>query len=114
MGLLTKLQTLNLGLNQLNALPGTIGNLQELCHLGLSDNRFTRAPGCLARLEKLQKVNLDRNPLTLTPEQPQQDIIPVTAKHYMVTENLLCDNCLKKCQSERSKLQEAEEPEQDT
>ncbi|XP_072312471.1 uncharacterized protein lrrc18b [Eucyclogobius newberryi] len=114
MGLLHKLLTLNLGLNQLDSLPASIGNLKELRHLGLSDNRFTRAPRCLARLENLQKVNLERNPLTSvqTQEHPPQEIIPVTFKHYMVTEKQLCGDCLSRCQNEWSKMKEAEEQQQ--
>uniref|UniRef100_A0A3B4B8X5 Disease resistance R13L4/SHOC-2-like LRR domain-containing protein n=1 Tax=Periophthalmus magnuspinnatus TaxID=409849 RepID=A0A3B4B8X5_9GOBI len=111
MGLLQNLLTLNLGLNQLDSLPASIGNLKELRHLGLSDNRFTQPPRCLSRLKKLQRVNLDRNPLTLvqTHEHPPQEIIPVASKHYMVTENQLCGDCLRRCQNEKSKLMETED-----
>ncbi|KAK7918905.1 hypothetical protein WMY93_010189 [Mugilogobius chulae] len=110
-GLLKKLITLNLGLNQLDSLPASIGNLKELRHLGLSDNRFTQAPRCLGRLEHLERVNLDRNPLSAVRAQdgPPQNVIPVTSKHYMVTESQLCGDCLRRCQSEKSKLDEAAE-----
>lgn len=110
-GLLKKLQILNLGLNQLDSLPPSIGNLKELRNLGLSDNRFTQPPRCLGRLEKLQRVNLDRNPISLlqTHEHPLQEIIPVSSKHFMVTENQLCEDCLKRCQGEKGKLQDEEQ-----
>lgn len=114
-GLLKNLHTLNLGLNQLDSLPPSIGNLKELRHLGLSDNRFTQMPRCLARLDKLERINAERNPLTVTQNQEhiQQEVIPVASKHYMVTENQLCKDCLRRCQNERSKIKEAEEDEEE-
>ncbi|XP_049418615.1 leucine-rich repeat-containing protein 18-like isoform X1 [Epinephelus fuscoguttatus] len=102
--LLKKLHTLNLGLNQLETLPPSIGALKELRHLGLSDNRLTRVPGCLSRLKKLEWVNLDRNPIR-TEEALGHESLVLTERLYLVKDSFLCEDCLKRCRTERKKVE---------
>lgn len=105
LGLLKKLHTLNLGLNQLEALPASIGALKELRHIGLSDNRFIRVPGCLSKLKKLERVNLDRNPI-LTRQADSNESPVIAEKFYVVKKSFLCEDCRRKCQNERKKLED--------
>ncbi|XP_071763586.2 leucine-rich repeat-containing protein 18 [Centroberyx gerrardi] len=106
LGLLSKLHKLNLGLNQLETLPSSVGALKELRHIGLFNNRLTRSPDCLRRLGHLETVNLDGNPIR--PERPAGlDPIKRAESLYLVQESSLCGDCLRKCRTERKKLEDA-------
>ncbi|XP_029933852.1 leucine-rich repeat-containing protein 18 [Myripristis murdjan] len=105
LGLLGKLQNLNLGLNQLETLPASIGALRELRHVGLFDNRLTRYPACLQRLKSLERVNLDGNPI-LTEQPADLDPIRRVETLHLVKESSLCADCVSKFQTERRRLEE--------
>ncbi len=66
--LLTKLEYLDLGSNQLTALPESIGQLTKLESLDLEKNQLTVLPEAFAQLTKLQYLNLSGNQLTALPE----------------------------------------------
>ncbi|XP_061910922.1 leucine-rich repeat-containing protein 18-like [Entelurus aequoreus] len=103
-GLLQNLRTLHLGLNRLQTLPSTIGDLKELTYIGLSDNKFAKVPKCLAQLQNLKKANLDRNPI------PPPQVIkptPIPKMFHLIKAGDLCDDCRRKCRTERKKLAEA-------
>lgn len=103
-GRLTILQTLNLALNKLETLPRSITALQELRCISLSDNRFTRFPGCLKKLKKLESVNLDGNPIVI--KAPSSDSAVRVEQFHKVKKSFLCENCKKKCEEEKKRLED--------
>ena len=60
---LTSLTTLNIGENQLVALPDSIAALTALERLGLSWNQLVTLPDSIAALTVLKTLNLMGNPL---------------------------------------------------
>ncbi|XP_054609316.1 leucine-rich repeat-containing protein 18 isoform X2 [Dunckerocampus dactyliophorus] len=105
LGKLQNLRTLNLGLNMLQTLPTSIGELKELTYIGLSDNKFTRVPKCLELLQNLKKANLDRNPIP--PPQPAVPVPKPPKMFYLVKACDLCEDCLNTCQTDKMMLVEA-------
>jgi Leucine-rich repeat (LRR) protein len=64
-----RLPHLEIGNNQLAALPAEIGNLKNLRRLSIEKNRLTGVPATFARLAHLDTLALGENPLTdITPE----------------------------------------------
>ncbi|XP_051959351.1 leucine-rich repeat-containing protein 18-like [Xyrauchen texanus] len=101
LGLLRNLRILNLGMNHIDALPSSIAALKELQELGLFNNLLTRFPKCLQNLSKLQKVNIKSNPI---PTDDSRDRIQRVDFLYLVREDCLCVDCLKRCKKERERL----------
>ncbi len=62
------LEDLNLGGNELYALPDSIGGLTNLKNLNLFGNRLTVLPDSIGGLENLENFNLSRNQLTVLPD----------------------------------------------
>ncbi|XP_028278517.1 leucine-rich repeat-containing protein 18 [Parambassis ranga] len=71
LGHLTNLRSLNLGMNQLDALPPTLRALDNLQELGLFDNLFNKLPEFVQDLGNLTKLNVKRNPLLDTQEDDE-------------------------------------------
>ncbi|XP_077440430.1 leucine-rich repeat-containing protein 40 isoform X2 [Vanacampus margaritifer] len=67
--LLPALTTLDLHDNQLETLPGALGELQELQHLRLSHNRLKGLPPEVYSLKNLQSLTLQQNLLDALPEE---------------------------------------------
>jgi Leucine-rich repeat (LRR) protein len=68
-GVLKKLQMLDLGHNLLSAVPETLGDLSGLTDfLYLHDNRLTALPAELGKLTRLRYLNIGENPLEEFPE----------------------------------------------
>ena len=67
-GNLTKLTTLDLGTNQLTAVPESVGNLTALTTLDLRKNQLTAVPESVGNLTKLTTLDLGKNQLTAVPE----------------------------------------------
>jgi hypothetical protein len=67
-GNLTKLEQLDLQLNQLEYLPESIGNLTDLERLDLSNNQLEFLPESIGNLTKLEHLVLYNNELTYLPE----------------------------------------------
>jgi Leucine-rich repeat (LRR) protein len=65
---LLELQVLNLGGNQLTAVPATLENLAQLTHLYLDQNQLTTVPEALGNLAQLTHLYLNQNQLTAVPE----------------------------------------------
>ncbi|KAL6487199.1 hypothetical protein MHYP_G00038250 [Metynnis hypsauchen] len=101
-GNLRSLQTLNLGMNRLTALPQTMTALTNLRELGLFDNLLTAIPECIRVLPNLKKINTTRNPIAYT----QGDTKDAKASEgiYLIREVDLCKLCLEKCKEERQRL----------
>uniref|UniRef100_A0A3Q1CP63 Disease resistance R13L4/SHOC-2-like LRR domain-containing protein n=1 Tax=Amphiprion ocellaris TaxID=80972 RepID=A0A3Q1CP63_AMPOC len=107
LGSLTNLKSLNLGMNQLDALPPTLVALNNLQELGLFDNLFIKMPEFVRVLRNLTKVNVKRNPLSYVQgdgkgmlkkkAEPEEDV-------HLVHESSLCTTCLKRCKAERERL----------
>ncbi|KAI5606305.1 leucine-rich repeat-containing protein 18-like [Silurus asotus] len=100
-GSLKNLQTLNLGMNRLSALPPTMASLTNLRELGLFDNMLTVLPECIHLLPNLKKINTKRNPMTYA-QRDAKDTRP-TEDVYLVREEDLCKLCLEKCKEERKR-----------
>ncbi|KAI9495272.1 hypothetical protein BDB00DRAFT_870717 [Zychaea mexicana] len=62
-----RLQRLNLAINQLSAIPDTLGLLTELEWLNLNDNRLSTLPASMGELTKLVKLGLVQNQLKCLP-----------------------------------------------
>ncbi|XP_056325847.1 leucine-rich repeat-containing protein 18 [Danio aesculapii] len=103
MGFLRNLRILNLGMNCIETLPPTVSALKELRELGLFNNLLTQLPKSLQNLPKLQKINVKSNPMP-SDEDPEVDRIQRVESLYLVKEDCLCTDCLKKCREEREKL----------
>ncbi|XP_057697855.1 leucine-rich repeat-containing protein 40 isoform X2 [Corythoichthys intestinalis] len=70
--LLPALTTLDLHDNQLQTLPGTLGELQELQQLRLSHNQLTSLPLEVYSLKNLRSLTLQQNLLEVLPEELRQ------------------------------------------
>ncbi|XP_051523294.1 leucine-rich repeat-containing protein 18-like [Myxocyprinus asiaticus] len=103
LGLLRNLRILNLGMNHIETLPPSIAALKELRELGLFNNLLTHLPKCLQSLPKLQKLNMKSNPI-LTDDPRGVDRIQRVDFLYLVREDCLCVDCLKRCKKERERL----------
>ncbi len=103
LGLLRNLRILNLGMNRIESLPPSVAALKELRELGLFNNLLTHLPKCIQRLPKLQKLNARSNPIP-TDESPEVDRIQRAGCLYLVREDCLCTDCLKRCKEHREKL----------
>ncbi|KAI4877619.1 hypothetical protein NFI96_004956 [Prochilodus magdalenae] len=101
-GNLRGLQTLNLGMNRLTALPQTMADLNNLRELGLFDNLLTAIPECIRALPNLKKINTTRNPIAYA-QGDTKDAKPSEGL-YLVREGDLCKLCLEKCKEERQRL----------
>ncbi|XP_066534652.1 leucine-rich repeat-containing protein 18 [Hoplias malabaricus] len=99
-GSLRSLQTLNLGMNRLTALPPTMSALSNLKELGLFDNQFTVLPECILVLSNLKKINTKRNPLDHTQGESKDKM---SEELYVMRGEDLCKLCLEKCKEERQK-----------
>ncbi|XP_061766240.1 leucine-rich repeat-containing protein 18 [Nerophis ophidion] len=101
---LTKLKSLNLGLNKLNALLPTMVALESLQELALFDNLFTRLPEFVKALGNLTKVNIQRNPLLKVVEDDEEMETEKSDDEdnvFLVHESRLCNLCFKKCKDPR-------------
>ncbi|XP_042590691.1 leucine-rich repeat-containing protein 18-like [Cyprinus carpio] len=96
LGLLRNLRTLNLGMNRIESLPPSVAALKELQELGLFNNLLTNLPECIQSLPKLQKLNTRSNPIP-TDESPEVDRMQRAECLYLVREDCLCTDCLKRC-----------------
>lgn len=67
-GNLTKLETLNMERNGITYLPPEIGKLTKLKHLNLWQNRLDSLPAEIGLLENLEELNLDENQLKKLPD----------------------------------------------
>ncbi|XP_051969252.1 leucine-rich repeat-containing protein 18-like [Xyrauchen texanus] len=103
LGLLRNLWILNLGMNRIETLPPSMAALKELRELGLFNNLLTHLPKCLQSLPKLQKVNIKSNPIATDDPQEVESIQRVDCL-YLVREDYLCVDCLKRCKEERERL----------
>ncbi|KAK7134204.1 hypothetical protein R3I93_017571 [Phoxinus phoxinus] len=103
LGLLRNLRILNLGMNRIETLPPSVAALKELRELGLFNNLLTLLPKCVQNLPKLQKMNIKSNPIP-TDEPPEVDCIQRVECLYLVREDCLCADCLKRCKEDRQKL----------
>ncbi|MDB9475472.1 COR domain-containing protein, partial [Dolichospermum circinale] len=63
-----QLQWLDLGNNQLTAIPDAIASLTQLQGLYLGNNQLTAIPDAIASLTQLQRLDLDNNQLTAIPD----------------------------------------------
>ncbi|XP_008427935.1 leucine-rich repeat-containing protein 18 [Poecilia reticulata] len=107
LGFLCQLKTLNLGLNQLDALPSTLEHLTLLQELALFDNQFIKVPEFLTNLRNLTKVNLIRNPCMFAhaeSERIRKEKLEHKEELYLVHESFLCKRCLKICKAEAGKI----------
>ncbi|XP_026997729.1 leucine-rich repeat-containing protein 18 [Tachysurus fulvidraco] len=100
-GNLRNLQTLNLGMNRLTALPLTMAALTNLRELGLFDNKITVLPECIRMLPNLKKINTNRNPIAYAQRDAKDT--RTTESLYLVREEDLCKLCLEKCREERQR-----------
>ncbi|XP_054886159.1 leucine-rich repeat-containing protein 18 [Poeciliopsis prolifica] len=103
LGFLSNLKSLNLGLNQLDALPSTLERLEFLQELALFDNHFTEVPEFVSNLQNLIKLNLERNPCMeaqVESERIRKEQLEQKEELYLVHESTLCKRCLKKCKEE--------------
>ncbi|KAM9477019.1 leucine-rich repeat-containing protein 18 [Clarias gariepinus] len=100
-GNLRSLQTLNLGMNRLTALPPSMAALTNLRELGLFDNMLTVLPECLHMLPNLKKINTKRNPIAYAQRNGKDT--KATEGLYLVREEDLCKLCLEKCREERQR-----------
>lgn len=66
--ILTNLEYLDLGYNQITTLPDNIGNLSNLNHLDLSSNQLTTLPESIGNLSNLNHLMLANNKLTKLPD----------------------------------------------
>uniref|UniRef100_A0A671LRV1 Leucine rich repeat containing 18b n=1 Tax=Sinocyclocheilus anshuiensis TaxID=1608454 RepID=A0A671LRV1_9TELE len=103
LGLLRNLRILNLGMNRIETLPPPVAALKELQELGLFNNLLTHLPKCIQNLPKLQRLNFKANPIP-PDESPEVDCIQRVECLYLVREDCLCTDCLKRCKEEREKL----------
>ncbi|XP_062852238.1 leucine-rich repeat-containing protein 18 [Trichomycterus rosablanca] len=101
-GNLKSLQTLNLGLNQLTALPPTMAALTNLRELGLFDNKLTTVPEFIQALPNLKRINTKRNPVAYS--QGDAKDVKATKGLYLVREADLCKLCAEKCREERMRM----------
>lgn len=67
-GNLQSLERLDLQENQLTSLPQTIGNLQSLEYIDLDFNNLTRLPESIGKLQSLKYMYLNNNQLTSLPQ----------------------------------------------
>ncbi|XP_047207421.1 leucine-rich repeat-containing protein 18 [Girardinichthys multiradiatus] len=107
LGFLCNLKSLNLGLNQLNALPPTLERLDHLQELGLSDNLFAKLPEFVQTLRNLTKLNVTRNPFTYVQakdERMKKEKSEQKDEVYLVHESRLCKQCLKTCKAETERV----------
>lgn len=102
LGSLTNLISLNLGMNQLDALPPTLEALENLESLALFDNLFTEQPDVLTALSNLTNVNLERNPVTEEQDETKEKDPGDTL--CLVHESILCKRCLKRCKDKMENL----------
>lgn len=103
LGLLRNLKKLNLGMNRIETVPHFIAGLKELCELGLFNNLLTQIPLWLQKLPNLHMLNVKCNPLPLE-NPPKLDPIQRVECLYLVREDCLCSECLKKYKEERDRL----------
>ncbi|XP_059386130.1 leucine-rich repeat-containing protein 18 [Carassius carassius] len=103
LGLLRNLRVLNLGMNRIETLPPPVAALKELQELGLFNNLLTHLPKCIQNLPKLQRLNVKANPIPPA-QSPELDRIQRVGCLYLVREDCLCTDCLKRCKEEREKL----------
>ncbi|XP_036376778.1 leucine-rich repeat-containing protein 18 [Megalops cyprinoides] len=104
-GLLRGLRSLNLGLNRLDTLPSSMAALRELRELGLFNNLLTRVPPCVRSLPKLGRLNIKCNPIPSPDRDRALDPIKRVRCLYLVTEDCLCEDCIKRCTDQRQWLQ---------
>ncbi|XP_054655212.1 leucine-rich repeat-containing protein 18 [Dunckerocampus dactyliophorus] len=97
---LTKLKSLNLGLNKLDALLPTMVSLESLQELDLFDNLFTSLPEFVKALGNLTEVNIQRNPLLKLVEDGEEMETEKSDEEdnvFLVHESRLCSMCFKIC-----------------
>ncbi|TRY64676.1 hypothetical protein DNTS_006384 [Danionella cerebrum] len=104
LGFLRNLRFLNLGMNCIETLPPSVSALKELRELGLFNNFLTDLPKCVQNLPKLTKVNVKSNPIP-SDEPAEVDHIQRVESLYLVREDCLCSDCLRKCREDREKLE---------
>ncbi|TSK22772.1 Leucine-rich repeat-containing protein 18 [Bagarius yarrelli] len=100
-GNLKSLQTLNLGMNRITALPPTMASLSSLKELALFDNMITVLPECIRMLPKLKKINIKRNPIAYAQKDAKDT--KATEGLYLVREDDLCKLCLEKCREKKQR-----------
>jgi Leucine-rich repeat (LRR) protein len=67
-GLLTKLEHLDLSYSYISTLPNSMKRLKNLKSIDLNWNEFTEVPSVLKFLKKISQINIANNPLKYIPE----------------------------------------------
>ncbi|KAB7732420.1 hypothetical protein F5984_00180 [Rudanella paleaurantiibacter] len=87
-GQLKSLEVLDLGYNQLDYLPDTLGDLVNLRKLIARNNLLSSVPASLSHLPKLELLDIRHNPITTTPEIPRLVVYEEQKNHFRLQKNL--------------------------
>jgi len=77
---LSSLEELNLGYNNLDILPSSLGALSKLKKLDLSNNKLNNIPEYISKLESLETLLIDGNKLDHIPDDLQVNHLQIDHK----------------------------------